>query len=147
MKRQGGTTTVEFALIAMLFFILLFGIIEFGRLFFVWNTLNEGTRRGARVAAVSAINAPAIANVAVFQAPGGGGTPVLPGLSTANVRVRYLDDAGAVLGSPNQGNVRFVEVAITGYQHSFMVPLFYTTFTVPEFRTSLPRESLGVVPD
>jgi hypothetical protein len=63
------------------------------------------------------------------------------------VRVRYLDESGTVLGSPAVANVRFVEVAITGYQHSFMVPLFFSTFTVPEFRTTLPAESLGVPPE
>lgn len=141
MKRQRGTSTVEFALVATLFFILLFGVIEFGRLFFVWNTLNEGTRRGARVAAVSAMNDGAIANVAIFNSPSGSGTPVLPGLDTGNVEVVYLDENGAVTTSA--AAVRFVQVAITGYQHSFMVPLVYSTFTVPEFRTTLPRESLG----
>ncbi len=52
MKTQRGAAMVEFALIALLFFIILFGIIEFGRAFFTYNTLVEATRRGARVAAV-----------------------------------------------------------------------------------------------
>jgi len=143
MRRQRGTSTVEFAMIATLFFILLFGIIEFGRLFFTWNTLAEGTRRGARVAAVVQLNDSAIKNVAVFQSPDGSGNPVLPGLTTANVQVRYLNAGGASTATFEE--IRFVQVAITGYQHSFMVPVVFTTFTVPEFRTTLPRESLGAI--
>lgn len=46
-KRQTGATAVEFALLAMIFFTLTFGIIEVTRLLFVFNTLQEVTRRAA----------------------------------------------------------------------------------------------------
>ena len=48
--QQKGMYTVEFALVAALFFVLLFGVIEFARALFVWETLTEATRRGARLA-------------------------------------------------------------------------------------------------
>ena len=49
---QRGAAAVEFAIIAMLLFTVLFGIIEFGRLFYVINTVQEVTRRAAREAVV-----------------------------------------------------------------------------------------------
>ena len=71
-NRQKGTTTVEFAVVAALLLTLLFGVIEVGRAMFVWNTLNEATRRGARVAAVCPVDHASVARVTIFGEPLGG---------------------------------------------------------------------------
>ena len=47
-----GASTVEFALILPLFFILIFGIMDFGWYFFVQHTLQFSTREGVRLALV-----------------------------------------------------------------------------------------------
>jgi hypothetical protein len=47
---------VEFALVAPMFFLLLFGIIEAGRFIFYYETLNHATREGARYAIVNGAN-------------------------------------------------------------------------------------------
>ena len=46
--RQQGAAAVEFALVALLFFTLLFGILEFGRMLYLYNTVQEVSRRAAR---------------------------------------------------------------------------------------------------
>lgn len=51
--RQRGAAAVEFALIMLVFFALFFGIVEFGRLLFLWDTAQEVTRHAARDAVVS----------------------------------------------------------------------------------------------
>ena len=51
-RDQSGAAAVEFALIASLLFMVLFGIIEFGRLFNELEVLNSAAREGARAAAV-----------------------------------------------------------------------------------------------
>jgi Flp pilus assembly protein TadG len=43
---------VEMAMVCMAFLVLLFGIIELGRLWFSYNLLTHATREGARLAAV-----------------------------------------------------------------------------------------------
>ncbi len=48
MQRSQGI--VEFALIAPILLILLFGIVDFGRLIFVYATLNQAVNEGARTA-------------------------------------------------------------------------------------------------
>lgn len=48
-----GASTVEFALTAAIFFTLLFGVIEVGRLVYVWNTVQNITRQAARDATVA----------------------------------------------------------------------------------------------
>jgi len=47
---------VEFALVAPMFFILFFGIIEAGRFIFFYETLSHATREGARYAIVNGAN-------------------------------------------------------------------------------------------
>jgi len=47
-----GSTLVEFALVAMLFFVLIAAIFDFSYLFFVNLTMQHAVREGARTAAV-----------------------------------------------------------------------------------------------
>lgn len=144
MKRKTkGTTTVEFAVIAALFFTVLLAVIEFGRALYVWNTLTEATRRGARIAVVCPRNHSAIARIAVFNnATAGGASPILAGLSPANIVVSYLDINGAP--GATFAATRYVRVRITGYQHNVVIPFFNQLWNAPAYETTLPRESLGV---
>lgn len=151
MKRQKGIYIVEFTLVAALFFVLLFATIEFARALFVWNSLTEATRRGARLAAVCPMDHASIANVAVFNDPGAAGaSPILPGLNSSDVTTDYLDQDGVVTATLS--NIRYVRVSIVGFQHTLLLPALLPglpgmTLTAPPFETTLPSESLGFVPD
>ncbi|MGH8554355.1 MAG: TadE/TadG family type IV pilus assembly protein [Gammaproteobacteria bacterium] len=155
--RQRGTTTVEFALIGVLFFIVLFGIIEFGRLLFTWNTLTEMTRRGARVAAVChpIDHAAQIRRATVFRDPASAGpSPYLLNLTPNEVQVDYLNEAGDETDPAALSTIFYVRVSITddtldpapGYQHEMLIPTFGLTPTSPPFATTIPSESLGLIP-
>ena len=50
--REDGAAAVEFAIVATLFFMLVFGIIDFGFAFHSWNNAANAAREGARKAAV-----------------------------------------------------------------------------------------------
>lgn len=141
--RQQGLSTVEFALVAVVLFIMIFGVIEFGRAFFVASALDEATRRGARMAAVCPVNDPAIAQAAAFN------NGLVPGLDATYIAVEYLDDAGGIVIDPPATGfraIRYVRVRVVGYQHQMFIPLItpLSVFTMPEYATILPRESLGV---
>ena len=58
-RRQGsrGQALPEFALVAPLFFLLLFGIIEAGRFIYYYEILSNATREGARYAIVNGAGA------------------------------------------------------------------------------------------
>jgi TadE-like protein len=147
--RQRGITTVETAVVGLLAMITLFGVIEVARAFFVLNSLEEATRRGARVAAVCQVNDPAISEIAILNPSGGGASSnIVAGLTTGNIAVEYLDQAGNVLGDPigSYGLIWFVRVRIVNFTHVLLIPLFVTNFTMPSFATTLPAESLGVWP-
>jgi hypothetical protein len=146
-KQQQGLATVETAIVGLLVMMTLFGAIEVARAFFVYTTLEEATRRGARVAAVCQVNDAAIREIAVMST-GGPASSVVNGLTTANVVVQYLDPSGNVLGDPigSYGLIRYVRVRIVGFTHQLLIPLVNMSFLTPDFETTLPAESLGVWP-
>lgn len=50
-RRQRGVAAIEFAIVAIVFFTLFFGILELARAMYICNTLQEVTRRAAALAA------------------------------------------------------------------------------------------------
>jgi len=50
LRSRRGQATIEFALVAPLYFLLVFGIIEFGRIFYVELTLQNAVRQAGRFA-------------------------------------------------------------------------------------------------
>ena len=55
-RRPAGQAMVEFALVAPMFFLLLFGIVEAGRFIFYYENLSHAAREGARFAIVNGAN-------------------------------------------------------------------------------------------
>lgn len=54
LKRdEHGATTIEFTLVALMFFLFTFGMVEFGYMFWQYNSASKATQVGARLAAVS----------------------------------------------------------------------------------------------
>lgn len=53
VRNLRGQSMVEFALVAPIFLLLVFGVIDFGQLFNRMITVNQASREAARVAAVS----------------------------------------------------------------------------------------------
>lgn len=134
---QRGVTTVEFAILGLLLLVVVFAIIEFGRLVFTLNVLQEAARRGARVAAVCAIDSGGVTKAALRIAR-------LQDLSSGNVDVQYLDEIGRELPAGAGGVVHFVRVNLSGYQFRIYLPVVDREFELPVFSSTLPAESLGV---
>lgn len=122
--RQRGASAVEFGIIAVLFFTLLFGIIEFGRIFYLYNTVQEVTRCAARQAAVKWTDQWGnIKQQCLF-----GADELVAGweIHGVNVRLRALNLAGGVADPDSKGEnaancmrdqadpdcIRFVEAKI-----------------------------------
>lgn len=146
-SRQQGVTTVEFAIVGAVFFMVLFAVIEFGRALFVANALSESTRRGARVAAICPVGDPRPAQVAIF-ANADGESLIAPGLTTGHVVVSYLNQAGAPIADPgaNFAAIRYVRVSIAGYTQQLLIPFVSPDLVMPAFTATLPIESLGYAP-
>jgi hypothetical protein len=138
---QQGLTTVEFSIVGMVLFIVLFGLIEFGRLLFTWNVLDEATRRAARLAAVCPITE---ASQDFIRDAGAFGGEILPNFTAANIVLSYWQNDGTPAIATQ--NTYYVRAAITGYQHRMLIPFFDINLNALDFSTTLPAESLGVHP-
>jgi hypothetical protein len=159
MKKVRGAAMVEFAIIALLFFVLLFGIIEFARAMFTWNTMVEATRRGARVAAVCPASLTGMnqaKRAAIFDSTPEDGTESLLGLTANNIIVEYLDSAMDEItplddddvASLTYDDIAFVRVRISqsdpdDIEHTLIIPGFNKIIKLPPLVTTLPAESLG----
>lgn len=149
-KRMRGVYVVEFAIIGLLLFVLLFGVLEMGRLYFTVNGLDEVVRRGARLAAVCDIRDPRILRRAIFNDINNSGSSSLIGyLETAHLNLVYLDENGTVVASPNDlvgangfRAIRYVQLRVENFPFQLLIPGF-GGITLPTFRSTIPRESLG----
>lgn len=137
-SNERGATLVEFSIAATVFLVSMFAVIEFGRALYVHNALSDAARRGARYAVLhSAADIDKVKNVVVYGDEDGGDQPLIPNLTTENVTVTYSDFL------LNHGTA---SVSITDYEFQFVVPVVGTTITMPNYKTTLSGESVGLIP-
>lgn len=168
---QRGAAIVEFAIVALIFFTLVLGIMEFGRLLFIWNTVQEVTRRAAREAVVRdfTTEVDAIRRNAIFRG-GSSGTAYLPAgaeITNAEIQISYLNaslaDASPLPTDPadnisacndvtrTDSCIQFVEACVatdgacTGsITYIPMAGLFpFLAISIPVSSVRMPAESLG----
>jgi len=145
-KYMRGTYIVEFAIISLLMFTLLFGVVEMGRLYFTVNALDEVVRRGARLAVVCDIDDSKIRQRAIFNDEGNADTSqLIGGLNIDHLKLTYLDANGAEVANPTASDyaIRYVQLSLQDFDFNLFIPGFGVSITLPTFRATLPRESLG----
>lgn len=162
--RERGTTVAEFAVVALLFFTLIFGIIEFGRLLYTHNALTDATRRGARFAVLhhgaSDADKTAVKNEVVYGPKAtydkdGNPTsaPLINGLTTDMVEVDFtgIDKDGDPATTDDitsfGTNLGTATVKIKDYQFFLSIPVIGRNLTLPTYETTLTAESAGEIPD
>lgn len=128
---QQGVAAVEFSLVAMILFTLLLGIMEFGRLMFTWNSAVEATRRGARLAIVCDMNAAGVKASMLG---------ILPIIGTGDITVSYSPSGCS--GAVDCQSVT-VSISPTAPAFTYAIPFVNATWNIPEFSTTLTRESLS----
>ena len=124
-SRQNGAEIIEFALVVLVFLMLLIGIMEFGRWMFTLNAAAEATRWGARLAEVCGSDEDIASDVAVMVRSGG------------TVIAKYDD--------PNMVTVKLVGASGTPGSHAQftpLIPFLGGSWDIPEFTTILPREAM-----
>jgi Flp pilus assembly protein TadG len=156
--RQAGVASVEMALCCMIFFTIVFGILEFGRMMYLYNTMQEVTRRAAREATVRWVDKTStIKDIALF---GSSSVPAAPEITATNVRIRYLNAAGAeVTTYPSDPGdnmsacnditrtnecIRSVSVSLESVTYTPLVSLFsFLSMPMPTTTVVMYAESLG----
>ena len=150
-KSERGVATVEFAITATVFFMMLVVIVIGAHIYWTNNALVEATRRGARYAAnqqkpatQACTNASTtvdpIKNVVLYNTPNPalGATPLVPGLAASNVTVCYDLNYGVAAGS--------VSVKIENYQYNLRLPGVSRTITFLPFQSTMVGENAGYIP-
>ena len=130
-RNRRGAAAVEFALVAPVFFLMIFGMIEFGRMVMVQQVITNGSREGARLAVLD----------------GSSGTAVISAVNTylesarvsgANVAVSPAEPSSAGYGEP-------VTVTVTipfGQVTWLPSPMFIDGDTVLTATTVMRRETV-----
>ena len=159
-RGERGTTMAEFALISAVFFMIIFGIIEFGRLLYTHNALTDAARRGARYAALhheTIDDKACVKNIVVYGethvAPktcAATGPALINGLTPDKVIVTYEgadDDNDPNTPATDYGmNLGTASVSIENYQFNLSIPFMHRTLTMPHYVTTLTAESAGEEP-
>lgn len=157
-SQQQGAAAVEFAIVALLLFTILFGILELGRLFYVYNTVQEVTRHAAREAVVRWVDNSSTSPAKVLALFGAATLPGGAEITATNIDIQYLTASGSVpspfpasaadniaacLTGPG-GCIAFVQVSIIGASYVPMVGLFpFLSLPIPASTVTMPAESLG----
>jgi TadE-like protein len=168
-RREAGMTTVEFALVALAFFMLLFGIVDMARIAWEFNSAAKAAQWGARFAAVNSPPGTGLCGWNSLSAAGGNGRPVPGAGSTliapapivaavstemqriyaralpANVLITYrhagLGFTGNPLGGPHA--VALVTVQLQNLQFVPVTPgLTFASFNLPKFATTMVGENV-----
>jgi Flp pilus assembly protein TadG len=152
-QNERGTTVAEFAIVALLFFTIIFGIIEFGRLLYTHNALTDATRRGARFASLHTKDeGEKVKDAVVYgrqaEAPDFDKTtaiPVINGLTTDMVEVTYEGVKISETDTASYGtNLGTATVKIEGYTFDLLIPVIGRQLTLPAYSTTLTAESAGL---
>lgn len=134
-KRQGGVAMIELAIVLPLLLAICFGITEFGRAIYTYNTLAKSARDATRyLTTQTAGNAAAwitARNLVAYGNPAGDGSPLVPGLSKANMNSMItICDKSTCTANVNQGSnpaINTVTVTIAGYPFTPVIDILAFT--------------------
>ena len=139
MKGHRGSTVVEFAIVLLPFMMLLVGIMDMGRYFFVQHTMQYATREGTRLALVGGTlpgvsgNTPSEIRLdsIIKEIKDNAKTAVNPAdilISIFKIDPNYADPSGWQ-GQQNAGEPGDYMRVRTRYNYSFLTPLIGHFFT------------------
>lgn len=140
---QQGLALAEFSIALLAFVVLVFAVLEVGRMLWTYNAIADAVRFGARSATLLAPgSAAAVQNIVVYGVanPAQNARPVVSGLTAGHVTVAYTNDFG--------GNLGRVTVTVAGYNFGFLaIPhVLGASVTFPPYQVTLTGESAGFAP-
>ncbi len=126
-----GLVSVEFTLIAALFFLFLFSIMGIARTMYVYNAAVNATRLGARLAVVCDQAAESNIKAKMVER--------VPELTAANITLAYNPSGCSV------SNCASVTASISNFTVAIATPASFPlgSITIPGFSTTLVRESMN----
>jgi Flp pilus assembly protein TadG len=122
-RNERGIQLAELAIVLPLLLILFAATAEFGRYFYEYTTLSKAARIGARylaTARVSGFEKDQAKNLVVYGNTAGTGSPLIAGLTTANVVITPKNSLGQ---TQTAGVPQTITVEISGFQHQSLFNL------------------------
>ena len=143
-QEQRGAALVEFALSVMLFFVVVFGVIEFGRAMFLVNLAGRATQMATRLATVCDQNDPQyniIREKVRFFVEGSGQIKV----PTNSVWLTITPNMDSCYFAQQAGNIDpcWVTTYLSNLKFKLMIPLIDISITLPEYRVTQVREAMN----
>jgi Flp pilus assembly protein TadG len=134
-RRDAGAAAVEMALLMPLLLLLVFGIIDFGRMLNAQITVTEAAREGARAASLSPSQNPSVIEADASARV----NRVAAGFNATTTVVSNC------IGNPAPGDDATVQVT---YQFKFATPVGFFAGLLPNGSAdgSMPLTSTGVMP-
>jgi Flp pilus assembly protein TadG len=123
---------VEFAIVVPLLLLLVFGIIDFGRVFFDLNNLTNVARDGARSGAVI----PTVTNTELNRVR----DSVIARFNRNNIKNSALTTAMVTVSAQGTSPNRTIRVVISGYPLNPIVPLGPLTGPLRDVRAEFRHE-------
>jgi Flp pilus assembly protein TadG len=135
--RQGGAVAIEVALVMPLLCMLLFGIVEMGRMLWTWNAAVEATRLGARLAVVCDVDRSLGAPIKSRM------RTMLPLLANTNITIEYMNPIDTVDPSCTNDDCKAARVRLSGLTYRTIIPFLPLSVALPPFSTSLRKEYMS----
>jgi Flp pilus assembly protein TadG len=135
--RQAGAVAVELALVMPLLCLLLFGIVEMGRLLWTWNAAVEATRLGARLAVVCDVDRSVGAPIKSRM------RAELPLLANTNITIEYMNPVDTVDPTCTNDDCKAARVRLSGLTYNTIIPFLPLSLTLPAFSTTLRKEYMS----
>jgi Flp pilus assembly protein TadG len=124
VRNENGIQLAELAIVLPVLLVLFAATAEFGRYFYEYTTLAKAARVGTRFLVTAKVNcaqANQARNLVVYGNTAGTGSPLLEGLTTANVKVTP-NDLACTGGTP-PGVPETITVQIINYEHQSLFDL------------------------
>lgn len=142
--KQEGVAAIEFAILVPLMMLMVFGITEFGRAFYQYNTLTKSVRDGVRYLSTQAPDTGhgIAACLAVYGNQTCTGQVLVPGLSTSMVSICDAINCPATHSAVSTGSgvVNLATVTVTGFPFTSLV-----NFNLAGLTIGAPNMTFGPV--
>ncbi len=138
-SRQSGVAAVEFAILLIPLIMITFGMTEYGRALYQYDTIAKSVRNAARYLTTQAPGNgfTTAQNLAVYGNESGTGPALAPGLTTAMVQICDSSFPDATCpgysAAVNGAGVNLVSVTIDGYPFVSVVSLVNLGFGLGSF--------------
>lgn len=137
--RQKGAALVEFSLAVMLFFVVVIGVVEFGRTMFLLNLAGRATQMATRLATICSNDDPTRAMIREkvrFYVEGSGQIKVPTGTTWLTITPNS-DTCYSASTDPC-----WITTSLNNLQFTLMIPLMNINITLPPYRVTQVREAM-----